>query len=952
MRLRFLLLTSLLVIPARLLAQLEPPSTGGLAALDQALRPLARYQRVLMIAAHPDDEDTELLTLLVRGMGAEAGYLSLTRGEGGQNLIGSELGEALGLVRTGELLAARRLDGAHQYFSRAYDFGFSKNLDDTWAHWPPDSVLKDVVRIIRRFRPQVVVSIFSGTSRDGHGQHQAAGWAAHEAFRIAGDSSAFPELFREEALEPWTATKLYRSTRFDSAATTLLLDGGELDPATGLSYHQIAMRGRSLHRSQDMGQLQRLGPSQVRLRLVEDRSGGSRDGLFSGLDTTLSGVLAVAGLRPVGRRAVVERLTRYTARIDSARSLLAPTLRPALQALLGRAARDLDDARRLALDGLPGGGGRRLITGPVSQGDPFEGELRRLSVARLVAQDIVLDGVSEDERVTPGQQVDVTLSLWNPEPAAADAYLCVGTLRFRWSLREDSARTSEIPRSPRRGACLGYDGPAQRWRPLSEGTVEAVPGGRFTTARLVAEVGDAEDYSTPYFLRAARAGDLYTWDPEERWAWGEPFGETTWWFESQLGGSDPPSRDPRAITFRGNDQATGEFRRPVVIVPRLDVRLDPAEDVRPLGRPGAWTYTVTLTHGARDSTTGVVELHLPDGWTQPAAQRFRFGREDQRQSFTFQVRPPARLRPGRFEIRAVALDQRGRRYDVGQRTVDHPHIQPRTWSLPAVATVHAAAITFPGLTSIGYIRGAADLIPEALRRVGVPVTLLSGMDLLRGSLGRFQAIVVGPRAYETDPDLAAGNAPLLDFVRAGGTVIVQYQQYGYFLGGFAPFGLTVGSRAPGTPNSSATPATRRDSASAAAPALLGGHDRVTDETALVTLLDPAQPVVRTPNRLGAEDWEGWVQERGLYFARSWAPDWTPVLRMSDPGESPLEGGLLIARMGKGTYVYTGLSFFRQLPAGVPGAFRLFANLLALAERPAPGRRPAGAPADTVKLERE
>lgn len=952
MRLRLLLLVSLLVVPDGLPAQLEPPSTGGLAALDQVLRPLARYQRVLMIAAHPDDEDTELLTLLVRGMGAEAAYLSLTRGEGGQNLIGSELGEALGLVRTGELLAARRLDGARQYFSRAYDFGFSKHLDDTWAHWPRDSVLKDVVRVVRRFRPQIVVSIFSGTSRDGHGQHQAAGWAAHEAFRIAGDSAAFPELFREEALEPWTPLKLYRSTRFDSAATTLSLDGGELDPATGLSYHQIAMRGRSLHRSQDMGQLQRLGPSQVRLSLVEDRAGTGGKGLFSGLDTTLSGVPALTGLRPEARRAVAERLMRYAARVDSARVLLAPALRPALQALLGRAAQDLDDARRQAVDGLPGGRGRRLITNPVLQGDPFEGEMRRLDAARLVAQDVVLDGVSEDERVVPGQRVGVTLSLWNPGTAPANLALCVGSLRFGWSVRTDSVRTAEIPRSPRRGACLGYDGAAERWRPLSEGTAGTVPGGRFTTARLLAEVRDQEDYSTPYFLRAPRAGDLYTWDPDERWSWGEPFGETTWWFEAQLGGRDPPSRDPRAITFRGNDQATGEFRRPVVVVPRLDVRLEPAEDVRPLGRGGPWTYTVTLTHGARDSTTGVVQVHLPEGWTEPAAQRFRFSREDERQTFTFQVRPPARLSPGRYEIRAVALDQRGRRYDVGLWTVDHPHIQPRAWSRPAVATVHAAAITFPRLTAIGYIRGAADLIPEALQRVGVPVTLLRGADLLKGSLGRFQAIVVGPRAFETDPDLPAGNARLLEFARAGGTVIVQYQQYGYFLGGYAPFGLTVGSRAPGTPNSSATPATRRDSAAAAAPALLGGHDRVTDETAPVTLLSPSHPVARAPNRLDPEDWEGWVQERGLYFARSWAPEWRPLLRMNDPGETPLDGGLLIGRTGKGTYVYTGLSFFRQLPAGVPGAFRLFANLLALAERPAPARRPAAMPADTVKLERE
>lgn len=950
MRLRLLLLVSLLVIPDGLPAQLEPPSTGGLAALDQALRPLARYQRVLMIAAHPDDEDTELLTLLVRGMGSEAGYLSLTRGEGGQNLIGSELGEALGLVRTGELLAARRLDGAHQFFSRAYDFGFSKNLDDTWAHWPRDSVLKDVVRIVRRFRPQVVVSIFSGTSRDGHGQHQAAGWAAREAFRLAGDSAAFPELVREEALEPWAPAKLYRSTRFDSSATTLQLDGGVLDPATGQSYHQIAMRGRSLHRSQDMGQLQRLGPSTVRLRLIEDRTGGNGDGIFAGLDTTLAGVPLMATVRAEARRGVTERLGRYRARVDSARTLLAPALRPAFQALLARAEQDLDEARRLALDGLPGARGRRVIGNPVFLGDPFEGEARRLSAARMVAQDLVLDGVSEDQRVTPGQRVGVTLSVWNPGTTPADPLLCVGSLRFGWSVREDSVRTAEISRSPRRGACLGFDTGAERWRPLGAGAAGAVPPGRLTTARLVAEVRESEDYTTPYFLRAPRAGDLYTWDPDERWAWGEPFGETTWWFEAQLGSGDRPARDPREVTFRGNDQATGEFRRPVVVVPRLDVRLEPASDVRTLATRQAWPYTVTLVHGARDSTSGVLELRLPEGWAQPPAQRFSFSREDQRQTFTFKVQPPAGLRPGQYQFRAVAIDERGRRYDVGMETVDHPHIQPRTWSQPAVALVHVAALTLPRLTAIGYVRGAADLVPEALMRVGLPVTLLTGADLQRASLTKYQAIVVGPRAFETDPDLPAANARLLAFARGGGTVIVQYQQYGYFLGGYAPFDLTVGSRAPGTPNSSATPTTRRDSAAAPSPALLGGHDRVTDETANVKIIY-RHPVVLRPNLLGPTDWEGWVQERGLYFARSWGPEWATVLQMRDPGEPLLEGGLLISRTGKGTYVYTGLSFFRQLPAGVPGAYRLFANLLALGERPA-APRPARAPADTVKLERE
>ena len=227
---RHRLLLPLLLLAGPLAGQLAPPATGGLVAQDQELRRLGHYQRLLLIAAHPDDEDTELLTVLVRGFGAEAAYLSLNRGEGGQNLIGQELGEELGLLRTEELLAARRLDGARQFFTRAYDFGYSRNLEDTWAHWPRDSVLKDVVRIVRRFRPQVVVSVFSGTPRDGHGQHQAAGWAAQEAFLVAGDPARFPELEREEGLAPWAPLKLYRSTRFDSAATTLTLDGGALDP--------------------------------------------------------------------------------------------------------------------------------------------------------------------------------------------------------------------------------------------------------------------------------------------------------------------------------------------------------------------------------------------------------------------------------------------------------------------------------------------------------------------------------------------------------------------------------------------------------------------------------------------------------------------------------------------------------------------------------------------------
>ena len=357
-------------------AQLSPPSTGGAVGLAHELRFLGHDERVLMIGAHPDDEDTELLTLLTRGMGAESAYLALNRGEGGQNLIGPELGEALGLLRTEELLGARRLDGAHQYFTRAYDFGFSKTLEDTWQHWPRDSVLKDVVRIIRKFRPQVVVSIFSGTPRDGHGQHQAAGWAAHEAFLIAGDSSRFPELQREEGLAPWTPLKLYRSARFDTSATTLTLDGGALDPAVGQTFHQIAMRGRSNHRSQDMGQLQRIGPSPVRVSLWEDRSGGRGSGLFGGIDTTLAHWAAGAG-HPAAA------LDRFAALVDSLRARR----------------NDPTDAR---FRGLADSAAAALLAARDTADPVWVDQWHHLGEVRVMASGVLFDGVAGDSVVAPG----------------------------------------------------------------------------------------------------------------------------------------------------------------------------------------------------------------------------------------------------------------------------------------------------------------------------------------------------------------------------------------------------------------------------------------------------------------------------------------------------------------------------------------------------------------------
>jgi len=828
-------------------------------ALQQELRMLGHNKRVLLMGAHPDDEDTELLTVLVRGMGAEAAYLSLNRGEGGQNLIGRELGEALGLIRTEELLAARRLDGARQYFTRAYDFGYTKSIEETWRFWPPDSVLKDVVGIVREFRPQIIVSIFSPTSREGHGQHQVAGWAAQEVFRIAGDPSRFPGLGT-----PWQPLKLYRSTRFDSAATTLTLDGGVLDEAVGQTFRQIAMRGRSLHRSQDMGQLQRIGPSSVQLQLLENRTGQSGTDLFAGIDTSLG-----EGDSHSSHGEPARALRDYSIQVDSLRSG-SLTLRPG--AMLDRLGR----AERALRSGFVQGGKSSAVLD----------QLYHLGRAKTIVSGILVDAIADDDRVVPGQTVGVVISVWNPTGQEVTAGVGIAESE-RWKAVEGARQLNAGPRT------LVVDSLRLQIRPNAGS-------------------------SQPYFLQEPRNGGMYRVATDS--LRGRPFESAELTATFALDGLGEARRE---VSFRLNDQAYGERRRPIIVVPRVDVKLDPLNEVWPTA-PEAHDFTVSLTHGARDSTRGSITLEVPAGWPAVTAQKFEFTREDERENYRFSIRPPANLQPGKYEVRAVATDDQGRRYNQGVFTIEYPHIRPRSWTQASTAVVNVAPLEMARLKRVGYIRGASDMVPEALASVGVPVVLLDPTMLERGDLSIYDAIVVGSRAYETDPALVEYNGRLLAYARNGGLVIVQYQQQVFFNGNFAPFRMRLGGEQ-----------IVIDSAGGTRIGPLIGHDRVTDETAPVTIIDPTSPVVNRPNRLGAEDWKGWVQERGLYFARSWDEAYKPVLEMADRGEAPLRGGLLVARYGRGIYVYTGISFFRELPAGVPGAFRLFANLLALGESSVP-----------------
>ena len=821
----------LLAAAGGLLAQpLRPAGTGGLATLDRALRSLDQHKRVLVIGAHPDDENTELISFLARGTGADVAYLSLSRGEGGQNFIGPELGDALGLLRSEELLSSRGVDGSHQYFTRAVDFGFSKTLAEGLRFWPRDAMLADVLRIIRRFRPQVVVSIFSGTPRDGHGQHQVSGVIAREAFDLLRDST-------------WGPKKFYRSAGFDTAGTTLVLATGGLDPVAGRTYHQLAMEERSFNRSQEMGRLQDMGASRTRLSLLEDLTGAGAAGVFAGVDTSLA-----------------PGLSRYQALVDSARAMLVPGDTRRIVPLLAAA---LTELRRAAPPDF------------LAEKEPV------LEEALANAAGVVADAIADDGRVVPGQTLGVVAALW----------------ASGGETRLDS---------------VALDAPAS-WAVRAEGSAPAPVAGGFFSAeasgiaarRFSVTLADDAPLSEPYFLARPAVGALYDWSGTPDSVKGEAFQPPLLWarLATTIGGVPVELR--REVTWRYDDPTTGEVRRPLFVVPAVGVEVSPAEMVWPIVSRAAREVTVTLTNGRRGPSSGEVRLEVPAGWTAPPPVAFALTGEDTHKSYSFELRAPAGVAPGPYAVRAVAVLD-GRSYDQATELVDYPHIRPVAYVRPAVLEVEMADLVLPPLARVGYVRGAADAVPEALEAVGVPIVVLTPEDIEKGDLSRFDVIVVGSRAYETDDPWIASSGRLLDYARRGGRLIVQYQQYRFVRGGFAPYPLTI-----------ANP-----------------HDRVTDETAPVTALDPSLALLHRPNAIGAADWAGWVQERGLYFAHTWDSAYHPVLEMGDNGEK-LDGGLLIARLGRGVYVYTGLSFFRELPANVPGAYRLFANLLALRPQDVP-----------------
>ena len=818
-------LALLLCLLLRSHASAQTPFSGT-PAIEQSLNKLTVLGSVLMIAAHPDDENTAILAYYARGRHMRTAYLSLTRGEGGQNLIGPEQGDLLGLIRSQELLAARRIDGAEQFFTRAIDFGYSKTPEETFEKWGRERILSDVVWVIRRFRPDVVILRFSGTPRDGHGHHQVSAILGKEAFFAAADPSRFPEQLKY--VEPWKARRLLfntfsftRDQEKEAAAVPgrIEVDTGAFNPVLGVSYSQIAGMSRSMHRSQGMGVSQRPGPT--RQFLVPVAGDPPSKDAFDGIDTSWD---RVPGGADIGR--ILEEAVRTFVPDHPERTIpLLVKAHPLIAALH----------------------------------DPWAvAKLRELNEAVALCAGLWLDADADTYAVVPGGTLDINYTALN---------------RSQFPLALDSLTLEGMGSDSRTGAHHAALEPNQ---PVNAHLKFTVPAG--------------EPYSQPFWLREPKHGDTYTISDQRLIGLPEDPPLLALHFAIEAGGV---SLDlVRPVRHRYIDRVEGEQERALVVVPRVALNLP--QDVVLFPNGSARKVEIEVSAQA-PKVSGDVRLALDSGWSaDPVSRAFSQAEAGLEQPLTFDVKPAPGPDPPAW-LRGVARVG-DREIGVGMQVISHPPLPPLTVFPPAVVKLVRANVQVTA-HKVGYVMGAGDEMPDAIRQLGCAVTLLTPSDLEQRDLSEFDVIVTGVRAYNTRADLRANLPRLLDYVRNGGTLIDQYNVTDRNLVPMGPYPFTV------------------------------SHARVSVEEAPVAFTNLGNPLLSKPNEITQKDFEGWVQERGLYFASEWDPKYQTVLESHDPGEKPLAGGMLYTRYGKGVYIFSGYSWFRQLPAGVAGAYRLFANML-------------------------
>lgn len=810
----------------------QRPERLNSAEIYQALEKLNVLGSALYVAAHPDDENTRLITWLSNDLHMNTAYLSLTRGDGGQNLIGTQIEELLGVIRTQELLAARRTDGGTQFFSRANDFGFSKHPDETLKIWNKDEVLADVVWAIRKWQPDVIVNRFHHESAGKtHGHHTASAMLSVEAFDLAANPNAYQEQLKY--VQVWQPRREFFNTswwfygsqeKFDAAdkSKMVAVDAGTYLPLRGKSIGEISAESRSMHKSQGFGSVGNRGESLEYLELVKGDMPTDQKDLFQGINTTWS---RVAGGAPIGDL-VKKILDKYDFNNPGASV-------PQLMEVLKK------------IEALP---------------DGYWKQAKLAEAKRIIANCLGLfyEAVATEPSATPGQEVNLTIEAIN----RSGVNCVLQSVRYQ-PLGLDS--TLNAPLANNKG--------------FSFKKKLALPQNLTTT--------------NAYWLNDNWALGMY--NVPDQTLRGVPETPKQFKVEFVFLIENQPFTLEREVAYKKDDDVKGEVYRPFEVVPPVFVNF--AEEALLFADAKPRNVAVVVKSGAAN-VSGSLSLDLPKGWrAEPASANFELKLKGEERNLSFQVYPSTNFTEGTITPKATVG---GRSYTQSLTSIEYDHIPAQTVLRNAELKVARTDLKRAG-DRIAYIMGAGDKVPDGLRQAGYHVDLLADQDITLENLKKYDAVVIGIRAYNTVERLKFHQPKLFDYARQGGTVVVQYNTNGTLI-----------------PDAEITPYKLKIS-----------RDRTTVEEAEVRLLAPDHPVLNSPNKITAKDFEGWVQERGLYFPSEWDPAYTPILSCNDPGEPARDGSLLVAKYGDGWYVYTGLSFFRELPSGVPGAYRLFANLVGL-----------------------
>jgi LmbE family N-acetylglucosaminyl deacetylase len=862
---------------------------SGSAALWQSLKKLHTRASLIMVTAHPDDEDGGMLAYESRGQGARVALLTLNRGEGGANVMSANYFDGLGLVRTEELLAAGRYYGVDQYWTRVVDYGFSKTKAESIAKWTHDRVLYDVVRVIRLTRPLVITSVFIGGPTDGHGNHQTAGAMAQEAFKAAGDSNVFPDQIAA-GLKPWTPSKDYGRTPWfgnddGKLAVNVDIPEGDYDPVLGMSYVQIAREGLGHQKSQTGGgmipKLGALGTTYHRFGSVVPAQ-DKENTLFDGIDVSWMGIASLAkdgkadfllpGLKTVN--GVVEAATaEYSA---GQPEKIAPKLAEGwkgTEALIEQV-----KASQLSEED------KYNIT--------FELEIKKAQFNNALAQSL---GLTVAAILAPEQEPNPLYAMFMGDPE---------TTRVLIPGQQIGVKVHAVSQSSTPVTLAGIQVEARDgkdWAIKSTGGTQAeMTKNKPLDARLDLRVPENAAYTRPYFLRPDIEQSYYDISDPRYLNWPLSPYPLEAWAEFQYQGV--PVRVGQVVQSSKRVTGIGEVLEPLVVGPAVSLTISPRAGIVPLNAK-KFDVTTTVHSNIKGSGKGVVKLDLPKGWTShPASAEFSSKQDGDEQSLTFEVTPAA-LSEKSYQITAVA-EVDGKEFREGYEVTGYPGLRPYYLYRPSALRISGVDVKVAEGLHVGYIMGSGDDVPTALESLGVHVNFLAPNDVATADLSKYDLILLGVRAYAARPELKTYNSRLLDYVKNGGVMVVQYNTP-EFDQNFGPYPYSMGQN----------------------------PEEVTDEASKIEILDPKNPLFLWPNPITQRDFEGWVEERGSKFLKSWDPQYVALLSTQDEGQEPQKGGLLYARYGKGVYIYNAYAFYRQLPEGVPGAFRLIANMVSLPKNP-------------------